>query len=166
MELESGKLKFIEEWGKLGSQWGINRTMAQIHALLLVCPEHLCAEDIMEELGISRGNANMNIRALIDWGLLYKEHVKGKRKEYFRAEKDMFVVFKQIILQRRKKELDPLLKMVNELSHVRSHCDDSEEFCNVLQDIRTFSVKADTALTTLLETESNWISNIFFKMIR
>ena len=166
MELESGKLKFIEEWGKLGTQWGINRTMAQIHALLLVCPEPICAEDIMEELGISRGNANMNIRALIDWGLLYKEHIKGERKEYFRAEKDMFMVFKQIILQRRKKELDPLLKMVNELSHVRSDCNHSEEFCNVLQDIRTFSVKADTALTTLLETESNWISNIFFKMIR
>ena len=66
MELDQGKEKFIQSWGTLGSNWGINRTMAQVHALLLICPEALTAEEIMEQLKISRGNANMNIRALID----------------------------------------------------------------------------------------------------
>ena len=70
MTLTEGKDKFIQSWGTLGTNWGINRTMAQIHALLLVSPESLSAEGIMKELQISRGNANMNLRALIDWGLV------------------------------------------------------------------------------------------------
>lgn len=68
MELVEAKKKFIETWGKLGSEWGINRTMAQVHALLLISPEALTTEDIMETLDISRGNANMNLRELIGWG--------------------------------------------------------------------------------------------------
>ena len=89
MKLTEGKEKFIQAWGTLGSSWGINRTMAQVHALLLIAPESLCAEDIMEELNISRGNANMNIRALMDWGLVSKELKSGERKEFFSAEKDI-----------------------------------------------------------------------------
>ena len=73
MNLEEAKNKFIQSWGTLGSQWGINRTMSQIHALLLVSAEPLSAEDVMEQLNISRGNANMNLRALMDWGLVTKE---------------------------------------------------------------------------------------------
>ena len=83
MTLKEGKDKFIQSWGTLGSNWGINRTMAQIHALLLVSPEPLCAEDIRQELHISMGNANMNLRALIDWGLVYKKLKSGERKEFF-----------------------------------------------------------------------------------
>ena len=71
MTLDEGKESFIQSWGTLGSSWGITRTMAQIHALLLVSPEALSAEDIMAQLQISRGNANMNIRALIDWNLVF-----------------------------------------------------------------------------------------------
>ena len=66
MTLDEGKEKFIQTWGTVGSEWGVNRTMAMIHALLLVSPEALSAEEVMEQLGISRGNANMNLRALID----------------------------------------------------------------------------------------------------
>ena len=97
MDLQEGKEKFIQSWGALGSNWGINRTMAQIHALLLISPEALSADEIMKELQISRGNANMNIRALIDWGLVYKELKTGERKEYFVAEKDIWIVFQNII---------------------------------------------------------------------
>ena len=85
MDLQEGKEKFIQSWGALGSSWGVNRTMAQIHALLLISPEPMSAEEIMEELKISRGNANMNIRALIDWGLVFKTLIKGERKEFFMA---------------------------------------------------------------------------------
>ena len=90
MELAEGKLKFIEAWGKLGSEWGINRTMAQVHALLMVSPEALTTEEVMAELSISRGNANMTLRDLIDWGLVEKQHKTGERKEFFYAEKDIF----------------------------------------------------------------------------
>ena len=70
MDLPEAKTKFIQAWGAFGSQWGINRSMAQVHALLLISPEPLSTEDVMEQLNISRGNANMNLRALIDWSLV------------------------------------------------------------------------------------------------
>jgi DNA-binding transcriptional regulator GbsR (MarR family) len=102
MQLQEAKDKFVQAWGNFGSNWGINRTMAQVHALLLVSPQALSADDIMESLDISRGNANMNIRALIDWGLVYKENKNGERREYFIAEKDMWTVIRQIIIHRKK----------------------------------------------------------------
>ena len=88
MELAEGKQKFIEAWGKLGSEWGINRTMAQVHALLLVTPDALTTEEIMEQLSISRGNANMTLRDLMGWGLVEKQLKAGERKEYFFADKN------------------------------------------------------------------------------
>ena len=73
MEFNEAKAQFIQTWGKLGSEWGINRTMAQVHAILLISPKPLCTEDIMEELNISRGNTNMNVRDLMNWELAYKK---------------------------------------------------------------------------------------------
>ena len=83
MEFKESKEKFIQSWGVLGSSWGINRTMAQIHALLLISPEILSTEEIMDELQISRGNANMNIRGLMDWGIVTKHFKTGERKDFF-----------------------------------------------------------------------------------
>ncbi|MEL7223104.1 MAG: MarR family transcriptional regulator, partial [Bacteroidota bacterium] len=120
MTLDEGKQKFLQSWGALGSSWGITRTMAQIHALLLVSPASLSADEIMEELKISRGNANMNIRGLINWGLVHKELKPGERKEFFVAEKDMWEVVKCIITQRKKRELEPMIKVLDELSSVES----------------------------------------------
>ena len=80
MKNQEAKQEFINLWGVLGSQWGINRSMAQIHALLLLTPETLTTEEIMEQLQLSRGNANMNIRELINWNLVYKQFVPGERK--------------------------------------------------------------------------------------
>ncbi len=166
MDLQEGKEKFIQSWGALGSSWGINRTMAQIHALLLVSPEALSAEEIMEELKISRGNANMNIRALIDWGLVFKELKAGERKEYFVAEKDMWEVVKNIITQRKKRELEPMLKVLDEISSVEEKDAESEEFVKVVRDIKLFSSKADSTLDSLVKADSNWFVGTFMKMIR
>ena len=81
MEYVEGKERFIESWGKLAINWGVNKTMGQVHALLLICPEPMCAEKIMKELEISRGNANTTLRKLIDWNLvrstLFKEQEKN-----------------------------------------------------------------------------------------
>ena len=122
MEVKEGRDKFIKAWGTLGTNWGINRTMAQVHALLLISPNPLCAEEVRQELQISMGNANMNLRALIDWGLVHKELKPGERKEYFVAEKDMWEVVKRIIIQRKKKELEPMLKVLDELSSFNKIC--------------------------------------------
>lgn len=168
MELQEGKEKFIQSWGTLGSNWGINRTMAQIHALLLVAPEAMSSEQIRDELQISMGNANMNIRALIDWGLVYKELKTGHRKEYFRAEKDMWEVFKKIIEQRKKKELEPMLRALNELSAVKGQEGDeaSQEFEKVVRDLKLFSSKADSMLDRLTRSDSNWLFGTFFSMFK
>jgi DNA-binding transcriptional regulator GbsR (MarR family) len=165
MELEEAKVKFIQAWGAFGSNWGINRTMAQVHALLLVAREALCADDIMERLQISRGNANMNIRALIDWGLVYKELKPGERREYFVAEKDMWKVVRQIIIHRKKKELEPAIKILEEVQQVEGESEEKEEFVNMIQDIELFSRKADSLLDKLIEADAAWLMGTLMKMI-
>ncbi len=166
MTIEEGKEKFIQSWGALGTSWGINRTMAQIHALLLIHETPLSADEIMEELQISRGNANMNIRALIDWGLVHKELRAGERKEYFVAEKDMWEVIRKIIAQRKKKELEPMLKILDELSEVKGTPQETENFTKVIRDIKLFSSKADSMLDALVKSDANWFVGTFMKMIK
>jgi DNA-binding transcriptional regulator GbsR (MarR family) len=166
MNIQEGKQKFIESWGKMASDWGINRTMAQVHALLLIAPEALTADQVMEELDISRGNANMNLRALMDWGLVHKHLKSGERKEYFFAEKDMWIVVRQIIIQRKKRELEPMLKVLDEVASVQDDCPESEHFCAVIQDIRKFSHKANQTLDALVKAESDWFTNMLINMVR
>jgi DNA-binding transcriptional regulator GbsR (MarR family) len=166
MQYTEGKEKFLNAWGTLGSNWGINRTMAQVHALLLIAPESQSAEEIMSELQISRGNANMNIRSLMDWGLVHKEIKPGDRKEYFHAEKDMWTVIRQIIIHRKKKELEPIVKLLAELSAVNPECKESEEFYKSIKEIQLFTNKADTTLDALVQADSNWFLGTFLKMIR
>jgi hypothetical protein len=113
MQYEEGKRQFIQTWGKLGGEWGINRTMAQVHALLLISPRPLSTEQVMEELSISRGNANMNLRDLLDWNLVHKELVPGDRKEYFVAEKDIWEVAKRIARERSGGRSNPSSRCSN-----------------------------------------------------
>ena len=109
MEFREAKNKFIQTWGALGSQWGINKTMAQIQALLMISPDPLSMEDIMEELQISRGNASMNLRGLMDWGIVFKEYKQGERREYFTTEKDLDELAVKIARERSKREIKPVL---------------------------------------------------------
>jgi len=166
MNLDEGKRQFIDSWGKLGINWGVNKTMGQIHALLLIATRPLSCDDIMSELSISRGNVNMNIRALIDWNLVQKEFLQGERRDYFVAEKDVFSMFKAVIEMRKKKELDPMLKVLGELSIVEAECKDSQEFCRVVRDLTHFSKKADAALNNVTAAESNWLFGTFMKMMK
>ena len=166
MTLAEGKEKFIQSWGTIGSNWGINRTMAMIHALLLVSPEPLSAEEVMEELSISRGNANMNLRALIDWRLVYKALKSGERKEFFEAEKDMYKVIKAVIVQRKKRELEPLLRVLDELSEVQGESAEEEQFSEVIKDIKLFSSKADSTLEALVNSKADWLVSSVMRMGR
>src|SRR5437868_6576881 len=88
--LEDSKALFIRRWGEMSSYWGISRTMAEIHALLYVSTEPVCTDDVMSLLQVSRGNASMNLRSLVDWGLIERSHVRGDRKEYFTALADVW----------------------------------------------------------------------------
>lgn len=166
MDIQEGKQKFIESWGKMGSDWGINRAMAQVHALLLIAPEPMTADQVQKDLQISTGNASMNLRALMDWGLVYKQLRAGERKEYYYAEKDMWKVVCQIIINRKKRELEPMLKVLDELVEVKEDCAESESFGAVIRDIRKFSHKANSTLDTLVKAESNWFMNTFLSLVR
>lgn len=168
MELHEAKEKFIQAWGTLGSNWGINRTMAQVHALLLVSPDALSAEEIMEELNISRGNANMNLRALIDWGLVKKELKPGERREFFFAEKDIWKVFKQIVRERRKRELEPIFKVLDELKQLDAPKNSREvkAFTESIEGIQKFAGKADKALDAIVKADENWFLGTIMKMMK
>ena len=167
MKLEEAEEKFIEIWGSLGSQWGISRTMAQIHAFLMVknCPK--TTEEIMSDLQISRGNANMNTRALIDWGLVHKVIKSGERKEFFIAESDIWEAAKKISSQRRKRELHPL---ITKLDQLRDTLDDSEETSNdhiheLLSEISELTHLTDQILGRVEKVEKSWLTKKLMKLL-
>ena len=108
--------EFVLLWGEMASSWGINRTMAQIHALLYVTARPLDTDEIMETLQISRGNANMNLRALLDWRLVRKTHQLGSRKDYFVAETDVWTITTTIIEERQRREIQPVRRALGEVS--------------------------------------------------
>ena len=166
MQLAEAKAKFIADWGRFGTNWGINRTMAQIHALLLISPDPLSAEDIMDELSISRGNANMNIRELIDWGLLQKVIIPGERKEFFSAEKDIWKVARQIVKERKKRELDQMIPALVELSQVEGDRKDKavKTFTDTIDSIRKFSEQADRTLDTMIKADEHWFLGSLVKV--
>jgi DNA-binding transcriptional regulator GbsR (MarR family) len=166
MQLSEGKRQFIESWGQLGINWGTNKTMGQVHALLLMTPHPICADQIMEQLEISRGNVNTNTRTLMDWGLVYKKFKKGERKEFFIAEKDVVKIFKAVLSQRKKKELDPMLKVLQEIKSVNGLCEESKEFCKVVGGLHQFTDQADKALTSLINTDSKWILGAMMRFMR
>jgi DNA-binding transcriptional regulator GbsR (MarR family) len=101
--------RFVSLWGQMGSNWGIPRTMAQVHALLFITGEPMNTDEVMSGLGISRGNASMTLRRLVDWGIVSRVHRRGERKEYYLAEQDVWKLFRTIISERKKREIDPLL---------------------------------------------------------
>ncbi|MFN8249326.1 MAG: transcriptional regulator [Ferruginibacter sp.] len=168
MKLTEAKQQFISSWGAFGTQWGINRTMAQIHALLLVSPDPITQDDIMEQLSISRGNVNMNIRDLISWNLVERVILPGERKEYFTAEKDIWKVATQIIRERKKRELDPMLKLLGQLEEVDGDKKDKEtkQFVEMIGSIKKLGNHADKVLDVLIKAEENWFTGSLLKIFK
>lgn len=166
MTYEEAKAKFIQTWGTLATQWGINRTMAQIHALLLIAPEPLSAEDVMEQLLISRGNANMNLRDLIDWGLIFRHLKPGERREFFVAEKDIWKVARQVAKERRRREIKPVLEVLAELQLADADTPEAEEFQKVISGIRSVAGFADNTLNAVIRAEENWLMGQFIKVFK
>jgi DNA-binding transcriptional regulator GbsR (MarR family) len=105
---------FIRRWGEMGQTWGINRTMAEIHALLYITAQPLCTDDVMERLNISRGNASMSLRALCDWGIVRRLHKRGERREYFESLGDVWEMFSLIAAERKRREMDPVLETIRQ----------------------------------------------------
>jgi len=118
-DLAARRDRFVALWSRMGAQWGIPRTMAQVHALLYIHGVPMTADEVVQHLGISRGNASMTLRGLLDWGLVHRVHVPGERRERFEAEQDVWKLLQTVVAARKKREIDPLL-------HELAACRESE----------------------------------------
>jgi DNA-binding transcriptional regulator GbsR (MarR family) len=168
MKLADAKADFIAKWGAFGTHWGINRTMAQIHALLLVSADPLSQDDVMEQLNISRGNVNMNTRELIDWGLVTRVLIPGERKEYFSAEKDIWKVATQIVKERKKRELEPMMSLMDQLQEVEGDKKDKnvKQFIETMSNIKRFGQQADRMLDIMIKADENWFVGSLVKLFK
>ncbi len=155
--LREARDEFVSQWGVIGSAWGINRTMAQIHALLITAPSALSTDEVMEELKISRGNAHSNLRDLVSWGLVRSVVRKGERKEFFEAEKNVWKMFCIIIRERRRRELRPAQAVLKECLSRTGDLEGSEAaaFNKQLKALSDFLELADGVITKLSQSEQN-----------
>jgi len=114
IELDSTTQKFILHWGEMGSRWGLNRTVAQIHALLYISPNPLTADEIHEILGIARSTVSTGLRELQTWNVVKVIHVLGDRRDYFEVIGDVWEMFRAVLRERKRRELDPALDVLRE----------------------------------------------------
>ncbi|GIW86669.1 MAG: transcriptional regulator [Isosphaeraceae bacterium] len=106
--------RFVEHWGAMARLWGINSTMGEIFALLFLSGREWTAHELREHLRVSRGNVSMNLRELLSWGVIHKAHRHGDRRDYFRAETDVWTLFRRIITERKRRELEPTLHLLRQ----------------------------------------------------
>lgn len=114
MKLTPVMEKFIVHWGEMGTRWGVNRTVAQIHALLYLSPNPLNAEEISETLGVARSNVSTSLKELMSWRLIKVMHVLGDRRDHFESLKDLWEIFNCVVEERKKREIDPTLTILRE----------------------------------------------------
>jgi len=138
--LDQARQRFIAEWGALGSAWGINRSMASIHARLLVAPEPMTTDDLMDALELSRGNTSTNLRDLIAWGLVRQVAVRGERRQFYVAEKEPWRIFVTITRERLRREIDPALETLDEVADLTRDLEghEAEEFHRVVNGLAGF----------------------------
>ncbi|WP_369996527.1 GbsR/MarR family transcriptional regulator [Winogradskyella sp.] len=167
MEYREAKEKFISTWGSLGTLWGINKAMAQIQALLFISTKPLSMEDIMEDLKISRGNTSMNLRQLIDWGIVTKVLVSGERREFFTTEKDVQELARIVAKERSRREIKPVIKVLEEVSSID---DDGTEYTKELikqtRALKEITDDLDTLMNRLVNQKQNWLTKSVFKLFK
>ncbi len=150
MELTPVQEKFILHWGEMGTRWGVNRTVAQIHALLYISPRPLNAESIAETLSVARSNVSMSLRELQGWGIIRVVHVLGDRRDHFESMQDVWEMFQIVLDERKKREIDPTLALLRECM------DDADQPAN--RDEHTRARLAE--LLNFFETMSSWYSQM------
>lgn len=106
---------FVLHFGEMGSRWGVNRTVGQIYAVLFIAEAPLCADDLVERLGISRSNVSMGLKELQSWNLVRQRPVPGDRREFFTTPDDIYTIVRTLVNERKKREIDPTLSMLREL---------------------------------------------------
>ena len=113
-KLSSVQQKFVLHWGEMGTRWGVNRTVAQTHALLYISPRPLNADDIVEMLGVARSNVSTSLKELQGWGIVRLTHVLGDKRDHFESMSDVWEMFRVVLDERKKREFDPTMRMLHE----------------------------------------------------
>jgi DNA-binding transcriptional regulator GbsR (MarR family) len=113
-QLSPVQQKFILHWGEMGTRWGINRTVAQIHALLFISPKPLTADDLTETLVVARSNVSNSLKELQSWGIVKLVHVMGDKRDHFESMKDVWEMFRVVLDERKKREIDPTIRLLRE----------------------------------------------------
>lgn len=163
--LREARSQFVDAWGGMGPKWGIPKAMAQIHALLMVSEKPLCTDEIMQELSISRGNANVNLRSLTDWGLVRRVFQKGDRKDYFQSEKDVWNMFCRIARERKKRELEPVIDSMVECLALAGKEPGAALFRQRVRELLDLVRTLDFALGKIAQQESNSIIPRILKLL-
>lgn len=167
MQYKEAKEKFISTWGSLGSLWGINKAMAQIQALLFISTKPLSMEDIMDELKISRGNTSMNLRQLMDWGIVTKVLVSGERREFFTTEKDVQELARIVAKERSRREIKPVIKVLDEVSSIKEDgTEKTKELIKQTKALRALTDDLDTLMNKLVNQKQNWLTKSVFKLMK
>jgi DNA-binding transcriptional regulator GbsR (MarR family) len=169
MKYSEARNQMIQTWGQLSSQWGINRTMGQIHALLMISPEPMTTDQIIEELSISRGNVSMNLRSLLEWGVIHKVYVPGDRKEYYASEKDAWKMALQIARERKRRELDPMIKSLHQLKvtdHETASPQEVDEINNMTTQILDVAMQIDKVLDIGIRSGSQSLVRKLISVLR
>jgi DNA-binding transcriptional regulator GbsR (MarR family) len=167
-QLSESQEKFIVQWGALGTAWGINRTMAQINALLLISPKPLTTDDVMERLSISRGNAHSNLKELVHWGICHTLIKPGDRKEYFESEKDPWKLFVTVIKERQRREIDPIIRILEECKDETKDLagEDAEEFTRQVDELKDFAELIVKLIELTGKAEKNFLIKSILKMLK
>lgn len=145
--------QFVEHWGMMARSWGINSTMGELFALLYASGTDWTADSLREWLRVSRGNVSMNLRELIGWGVVHKVHRTGERREFFRAEADVWTLFRHILGERKRRELDPTLQLLERTEALVPNDSSAGPLQERISSLRKFFSLIDTLATKLLILE-------------
>ena len=157
MHISQAKAEFIQAWGSLGSSWGVPKSMAQVHALLLSSNEPMSTEEIMEAVSLSRGNVNVNVRELINWQLVKKQNKLGERKEFFEAHKDVWTIARNIAAERKRREVLPVLQFLRTMNEARitGGKQEVEEFKVLIKDLESLVSQLDQLSELMIKIGDN-----------
>lgn len=154
---------FINLWATVGTQWGISKSVAQVHALLLTSDKVISTDDVMERLKISRGNANMSLKELLNWNLINKIHPLGERKEHFEAIKDVWEISKRIIKERKRREIEPLIQQLNDL---KASSTEKDDLSNLLNDLEAMITKMNKLSDKLIYADEHKFLGLFTAILK
>jgi DNA-binding transcriptional regulator GbsR (MarR family) len=165
--LTAARDEFIAQWGAMGGAWGINRTMAQVHALLMTSDRALTTDEVMAELKISRGNAHQNLRELVGWGLVRSVIRKGERKEFFESEKDVWRMFCTIARERKRREVEPALRALRACEEQTRGLrgDKAAAFNRQIRALAQFLAQAEAIMDRVSKSEQSTVMPLMLRLL-